>query len=102
MAISPPLLAATISSALFFGFVIALVGSLRTYWAERFELGDARADGLWTWLNWGLIPSMLLSGFIVDLWGLRPALWMGSLVSGMGLVFWASPDVSVLFAVRYY
>lgn len=83
MSASPALLAATISSALIFGLVVSLVGCLRSHWKEHLKIEEAQATGLWAGLHWGMIPLMLLGGILVDIWGLRGALWLGGLLTSL-------------------
>ena len=85
MTASPALLGATISGALLFGLVIALIGCLRAHWAESFKLGEDQSEKLWATLHWSLIPFMFFSGALVDAWGIQTVIWLGSLMLTLSL-----------------
>jgi fucose permease len=80
-----PVTMVTISGAFVFGMVLALLGSLKLALAKRLALGEARIGGLLSALNLALIPMMLASGVLIDLWSVRIVLLVGSLVTALSL-----------------
>src|SRR2546421_6262162 len=96
--------AVTISGAMVFGMVLALLGSLKLALAKRLDVGETRVGGLLAALNLSLIPMMLFSGVFLDEWGARPVLIAGSLVLALAVIsLGARPTytrafVAVLFA----
>jgi fucose permease len=96
--------AVTISGAMVFGMVLALLGSLKLALAKRLDVGETRVGGLLAALNLSLIPMMLFSGVLLDEWGARPVLIAGSLVLALAVLsLGARPTytrafVAVLFA----
>ncbi len=77
--------AVTISGAFVFGMVLALLGSLKLALAKRLALGETRIGGLLSALNLALIPMMLLSGVLIDLWGVRGVMALGSIVTAVAI-----------------
>lgn len=77
--------AVTISGAFVFGMVLALLGSLKFALAKRLDLGEARVGGLLSALNLALIPMMLLTGVLIDVWGVRGVMVLGSVVTAVAL-----------------
>src|SRR5438128_372114 len=75
----------TISAAIFFGMVLALLGSLKLALARRLNLGEGRIGGLISALNLALIPMMLFCGLLVDLLGIRFILLLGSIFTALAL-----------------
>lgn len=82
---SPALLATILSSALVFGLVVALVGTLRATWRERLQLEGSRAEALWASFHWNLIPLVLLAGVLTDWWGFQFSLLVGSTLTACSL-----------------
>jgi fucose permease len=77
--------ASTIVSAFVFGMVLSLLGSIKLTLAERLNLGEARVGGLWSALSLALIPMMLLSGWLIDLVGIKWVLISSALLTSLGL-----------------
>jgi fucose permease len=96
--------AVTISGAMIFGMVLALLGSLKLALAKRLDVGETRVGGLLAALNLSLIPMMLFSGVLLDGLGARPVLIAGSVVLALAVIsLGAQPTygrafVAVLFA----
>jgi fucose permease len=80
------LTAVTISGALVIGMVLALLGSIKLELARQLKLGEGRISGLLAALNLALIPMMLLSGYLIDHWGPRAVLILGSMLTA-GAIF---------------
>jgi fucose permease len=78
--------AATIAGAFVFGMVMALLGSIKLALAKRFQIDESRVGGLLSVLNLALIPTMLLSGFLLDHWGVRPVMLLGSVVTALAFL----------------
>ncbi len=76
----------TISGAVVFGMVLALLGSIKLSLARQFDLSGKRVVGLLAAFNLALIPLTLVSGYLVDCWSARVVLLLGSLVTS-GAVF---------------
>jgi len=76
----------TISAAVVFGMVLALLGSIKLELARRLNLGEGRIGGLLSALYLALIPTMLLSGLMIDRLGVRSVLLLGSLLTSVGIV----------------
>jgi fucose permease len=77
--------AVTISGAFAFGMVLSLLGSIKLALAKRLQIDEARVGGLLSALNLALIPMMLLSGLLIDRWGVMEVLILGSLVTALAL-----------------
>jgi fucose permease len=78
--------ALAISGAFVFGLVLALLGSLKLALARRADLGEGRVGVLLLTLNVALIPMMLLAGVLLDAWGVRAVLILGSLLLTLALL----------------
>lgn len=78
--------AATLGGAVVFGMTLALLGRLKLALAERVHLGDGQIRRLLLALNIALIPLVLLSGVLLDIYGARPILVAGSAMLAVGLV----------------
>jgi fucose permease len=79
------LTALTIAAAVAFGLVLTLLGSIKLALAKRLAMSEAQVGGLLSALNLALIPMMLLSGFVIDGWGPRHVLLVGSVLTAVGL-----------------
>src|SRR5260370_1394236 len=77
--------AVTISGAVVFGLVLALLGSIKLNLARRLDLGERQVAGLLSSFNLALIPMMLASGVLIDVLGARWVLFAGSIVTTVGL-----------------
>jgi fucose permease len=77
--------AVTISGALVFGLVLALLGTIKLNLARRLVLGERQIAGLLSSLNLALIPMVLLGGVLTDLIGPTWVLLGGSLFTTLGL-----------------
>jgi fucose permease len=75
----------TISAAILFGMVLALLGSLKLALARRLHIGEGRVGGLIAALNLALIPMMLFCGLLVDLLGIQFILLLGSVFTALAL-----------------
>src|SRR6266436_5415630 len=73
----------TISAAFVFGMVLALLGSLKLSLAKRLNLGEGRIGVLLSAFNFTLMPMMLVTGLLIDFYGLR---WVLIGASGMTAV----------------
>jgi MFS family permease len=95
------LIAVTISSAVVFGAVLALLGSVKLSLAKSVGVDEAQVGGLLAGLNLALIPMMLLSGFLIDALGVRWIVVGGSIITGLGLfsLAWAQGFRSAFWAV---
>lgn len=78
--------AATIGGAVIFGMTLALLGRLKLALAQRVHLDDGQVRRLLLALNIALIPLVLLSGVLLDIYGARPILVAGSAMLAVGLV----------------
>jgi fucose permease len=78
--------AATIGGALIFGMTLALLGRLKLALAQHVHLGDAHVRRLLLALNIALVPLVLLSGILLDIYGARPILVTGSVMLAVALV----------------
>lgn len=82
----PMMTAATIGGALIFGMTLALLGRLKLAVARR---GPAAEGTIRRWLlalNIALIPLVLLSGVLIDIYGARSILVAGSVMLAVALV----------------
>jgi fucose permease len=77
--------AVTCTAAFVFGMVLALLGSLKLKLADRLKIGDARVGGLISALHFALIPMMLVSGILIDAFGVRVVLIAGALVTAVAV-----------------
>lgn len=89
---------ATIAGIFGFGILLALPGSIKTALARRLGIDENQAGGVLAWLNLSLIPMMLIGGMLVDSWGAREVLILGSALSAVG-VFSISLSTSVRHAL---
>lgn len=78
--------AATIGGALIFGMALALLGRLKLALAQRVHLGDAQVRRLLLALNIALVPLVLLSGILLDIYGARTVFVAGSVMLAVALV----------------
>jgi fucose permease len=78
--------ALTVSGAFVFGMVLALLGSLKLALSRRLDLGEGRVAVLLSALHLALIPLVLLSGFLIDDWGVRPVFILGSVLLALALL----------------
>src|SRR6185312_6826684 len=78
--------ATTLSGAVIFGMTLALLGRLKLALSERVHLGDGQIRRLLLALNIALIPLVLLSGILLDIYGARSILVAGSAMLAVGLV----------------
>lgn len=76
----------TISAAVLFGLVLALLGSLKLALARQLHIGEGRIGGLLAALNLALIPMMLFCGVLLDMVGIRFILLLGSFLTAAALV----------------
>jgi fucose permease len=91
--------AVTISGAIVFGMMLALLGSLKLALAKRLNLGEGRIGALLSAFNLALIPMMLLVGLVIDRWGVRVTMILGSLIlSGAMLYLTLTPTYSRVFS----
>jgi MFS family permease len=93
--------AVTISSAVVFGLILALLGSVKLPLAKAIGIDETQVGGLLAALNLALIPMMLLSGLLIDELGVRWIVVSGSIMSGLGLfsLAWAQGFSSAFWAV---
>jgi fucose permease len=89
MAGSNLLIITTLTSTYLVGMVLSLLGGIRVPLAQRLGVSEARVDGLLTVLNLALIPMMLVSGLLIDKWGVEVMLIAGSLLAAVGVAFLA-------------
>lgn len=76
------LTAATMGGALAFGMTLALLGRLKVAAARERLLGNAKLQAI----PIALIPLVLLSGLLLDIYGVRAILVSGSALLAVGLV----------------
>jgi hypothetical protein len=85
--------ALTISGCVSFGIVLALLGHLKLALSRRPEQATGRIDLLLTLINLALIPLMVLAGFLVDFWGVKHTMILGSVLLALSfLALSATPD----------
>jgi fucose permease len=77
--------ALAIAGAFAFGMVLTLLGSIKLALGKRFGLDEARVGGLLSALNLALIPMMLLSGLLIDAWGVQEVMVAGGVVTAASL-----------------
>jgi fucose permease len=75
-----PITAVAISGAFVFGIVLALLGSIKLSLAKRLQISETQVGMLLSALNLALVPMMLLSGVLIDWWGVRAVLILGSVL----------------------
>lgn len=78
--------AATIGGALIFGMALALLGRLKLALAQTPVTTDGTLRRWLVVLNVSLVPLMLLSGVLLDIYGARPVLVGGSLMLSLALI----------------
>jgi hypothetical protein len=84
--------ALTIGGSVTFGIVLALLGHLKLAVSRRPEQATGRVDLLLTLLNLALIPMMVAAGLLVDCWGTKPTIMLGSVLLSLSfLALSASP-----------
>jgi fucose permease len=86
---SSVLVVASISSALAMGMLPVLLESLRTPLQERLSLTESRFTHLAKLLILSWVPFMPIAGWLLDHWGLREALFTGSLVMALSVAWLA-------------
>src|SRR3954462_15685079 len=74
-----------ITGAFAFGMVLALLGSIKLPLAKRLAMDETRVGGLLSALNLALIPMMLLSGLLIDAWGVGRVIILGSLLTAAAI-----------------
>jgi fucose permease len=77
----------TICGAFVFGIVLALIGSLKLTLMRKLELRETHVGALLSVLNLSLLPMMLIAGILLDDFGARIVMLIGSLVTALGLYF---------------
>src|SRR5260370_29424051 len=65
---------------------MALHGSIKRAIAKRFQMDESRVGALLSVLNLALIPTMLLSGFLLDHWGVKPVMVLGAVLTALALL----------------
>jgi fucose permease len=94
-----PVTEVAISSAFIFGMVAALWGSLKLTLTRSLNLGQGHVGSLLTAFNLALAPMMLLSGVLIDTWGIRPVVILASAAAAASLFALSySPAVPRSFA----
>lgn len=76
----------TISAAFAFGMVLALLGSLKLSLSKRLNLGEGRISMLLSAFNFTLLPMMLLTGVLIDRYGVRWVLIAASCMTALAIV----------------
>src|SRR5947209_1499712 len=76
----------TISAAFTFGMVLALLGSLKLALAKRLNLSEGRIGGLLSAFNVTLMPMMLLTGVLIDEFGVKWVLIGASCTTAVAIV----------------
>ena len=77
----------TICGAFVFGIVLALIGSLKLTLMRKLELRETHVGALLSVLNLSLLPMMLIAGILLDDFGARIVMLIGSLGTATGLYF---------------
>jgi fucose permease len=80
-----PVTELTISAAFVFGMVLALWGSLKLTLARSLKLNEGHVGTLLSVFNLALAPMMLLSGVLIDAWGVRPVLILSSAATAVAI-----------------
>ncbi|HXG10648.1 MAG TPA: MFS transporter, partial [Gemmataceae bacterium] len=73
--------ALALSGAFVFGIVLALLGSIKLTLAKRLQISETQVGILLSALNLALLPMVLLSGLLIDQWGVRLVMILGSFVT---------------------
>ena len=81
-----PVTVVTISGAFVFGMVLALLGSLKLSLSKRLNLGEGRIGVLLSAFNFALMPMMLLTGLLIDRYGVRWVLIGASCMTAVAVV----------------
>ena len=81
-----PETAVTVSAAFVFGMVLALLGSLKLSLSKRLNLGEGRIGVLLSAFNFALMPMMLLTGLVIDRYGVRWVLIGASCMTAVAVV----------------
>jgi fucose permease len=81
-----PETAVTVSAAFAFGMVLALLGSLKLSLSKRLHLGEGRIGVLLSAFNFALMPMMLLTGLVIDRYGVRWVLILASCMTAVAVV----------------
>jgi fucose permease len=81
-----PETAVTVSAAFVFGMVLALLGSLKLSLSKRLNLGEGRIGVLLSAFNFALMPMMLLTGLLIDRYGVRWVLIGASCMTAVAVV----------------
>src|SRR5436190_18752781 len=92
----------TVAGALVLGMVLALLGSIKLSLAKRLHLDEARGGGLAAAMSLALIPSMLVSGMLLDEWGIKWIFLLGCVLTASavyGLALQASYHRTLLSVV---
>jgi fucose permease len=76
----------TVAGAVIVGLALALLGRLKVAVAERVDLGERRVHTGLLGLYLALVPLTLAAGMIVDRWGVRPMMILGSIVLALALL----------------
>jgi fucose permease len=79
-------MAVTVAGAFVCGMMLALLGGLKLALAKRLELGEGGVGALLSVLNLALLPMVLLCGVLLDRWGSRPVMILGSLVLALAVL----------------
>src|SRR5262249_52110155 len=75
-----------VSAAFVFGMVLALLGSLKLSLSKRLHLGEGRIGVLLSAFNFALMPMMLLTGLLIDRYGVRWVLILASCMTAVAVV----------------
>jgi MFS family permease len=86
MSATLPVTAWTIAAACLTGLLLALLGSLKLAMARRPERISGPLTLLLVLLNVVLLPLLLLSGWLIDVWGLRPMMIVGPVLLALALL----------------
>ncbi len=91
----------TIAAAFVFGVELALLGSIKLPLAKQLNLDETQIGGMLSVLNFALIPMLLISGVILDLWSMRWIIVAGSVLTSLGILglAWARDYGQSLLAV---
>ncbi|CAN5246422.1 MFS transporter [soil metagenome] len=76
-----------ICGAFVFGIVLALIGSLKLTLVRKLELRETHVGALLSVLNLSLLPTVLIAGLLLDNFGARIVMLIGSLGTAAGLYF---------------
>jgi fucose permease len=76
----------TISAAFVFGMVLALLGSLKLSLSKQLNLGEGRIGVLMSAFSIALMPMMLLTGLLIDRYGVKWVLVGASCMTAVAVV----------------